>query len=63
MSEINCHSCVYYSEHKDIGTGLCRRYPTYVSRIPTDVCGEWVEKPVEVEIEAPKPAPKTKGKK
>ena len=46
MAEINCKACKHFQDHGVMG--VCRRYPTFVNRHHTEICGEFSALPVEL---------------
>ena len=46
MAVDNCKACKYFQDHGPMG--ICRRYPAYVNRHHTEICGEFLALPVEM---------------
>jgi hypothetical protein len=46
MALNNCKACKYFQDHGPMG--ICRRYPAYVNRHHTEICGEFLALPVEM---------------
>lgn len=38
MTDQHCSDCIYFVNHDRMG--ICRRYPAYVHRSPSEWCGE-----------------------
>jgi len=46
VADINCKACKHFQDHGVMG--VCRRYPTFVNRHHTEVCGEFAAPPVKI---------------
>jgi hypothetical protein len=45
---MNCSNCFFWKDNKFRSEGICRRYPTFLTKFNEEWCGEY--KPIATEV-------------